>query len=111
MVYPSIKEGTGLFSETDKKDRTWILFATLCYKQLVILQPIDPKADLANVDSKEEDQDVNGVAPAASQVVDVLQAMVVRDHWILDNTALMSEVFSCPQCVDSNAVVDSSTRD
>jgi hypothetical protein len=43
--------------------------------------------------------------------VDVLQAMVVRDHWILDNTALMDEVSSCLQGVDVNAVVDSSARD
>ena len=37
--------------------------------------------------------------------------MVVRDHWILDNAALMSEISSCLHGVDVNAVVDSSTRE
>ena len=45
--------------------------------QPVILQPIDPEANLVDVDAKEEDQDVDGVAPAATQVVDVSQAMVI----------------------------------
>ena len=88
-----------------------MLFAALCYEQPVILEPIDPEANLADVDAEEENQDVDGVAPVATQVVDVSQAMAVRDHWILDDTALIGEVSSCLQGVDVNAVVDSSTRD
>ena len=88
----SIKEGTRLLSNIDKKDQTWVLFAALCYTQLVVLPPINPKANLANVDAEEEDQDVDGMAPAATQIVDVLQAMVVQDHWLLDDTALIGKV-------------------
>ena len=85
-----------------------MLFAALCYEQPVILEPIDPKANLADVDAEEEDQNVDGVAPAATQVVDVLQAIVVQDHWILDDTALIGKVSSYLQGVDFNTVVDSS---
>ena len=81
----------------------------MCYEQPVVLQAINPEADLADVYAKEEDQDVDGVAPAATQVVNVLQAMAVQDHWILNNTALIGEVSSCLQGVDVNTVVDSST--
>ena len=88
-----------------------MLFVALCYEQPVILQPIDPEANLGDVDAEEEDQNVDGVAPAATQVVDVLQAIVVQDHWILDDTTLIGEVSSCLQGVVANAVVDSSTRD
>ena len=77
----------------------------MCYEQPVVLQPINPEADLADINTKEEDQNVNGVAPETSQVVDVLQAMVVHDHWILDDTALIGEVSACLQGVDVNAVV------
>ena len=68
----------------------------LVHQKPVVLQPISPEEDLADVDAKEEDQDVNGVALVAPQVVDVPQAMVVRDHWILDNTALIVEESNNP---------------
>ena len=104
-IHPSIKEGTRLLSEIDKKNRTWVLFAALCYEQPVVLQAINPEADLADVYAKEEDQDVDGVAPAATQVVDMSQVMVVQDHWTLDNTALIGEVSSCLQGIDLNTVL------
>ena len=78
----------------------------MCYEQPVVLYPIDPEADLAEVDAKEED-----VAPAASQIVGVSQVMVVRDHLILDNTALMSKVSSCLQGVDFNTDIDVFVQD
>jgi hypothetical protein len=37
--------------------------------------------------------------------------MVVQDHWILDDAALMGEISSCLHGVDVNAVFDSSARD
>ena len=57
-----------------------MLFVALWYEQPVVLQPIGPESDLADVHAEEEDQDVDEVAPFATQVVDVLQAMVVRDQ-------------------------------
>ena len=105
-VYPSIKEGIRLLSKINKKDQTWVLFSALYYKQPVVLHPINLEADLTNVDAEEED-----VVPAASQVVDVLQAMIVCEQWILDSTALMDKVSPYLQDVDVNVVVDLSAKD
>ena len=79
--------------------------------QPVVLQPIDLKADPVDVDAKEEVLDDNEVAVVASQLVDVLQAMVVRDNRILYIMALIGDVSSYLQGADANVVVDLSAQD
>ena len=69
-----------LLNKVNKKDQIWVICVALCYEQPVVLQQIDLKLGLANVDAGEQDQNFNAVAPTLSQVVIVLHVMVVCDH-------------------------------
>ena len=111
-AYADIKDSTRTLGELDKKDRTWILLAAILYDQPVVLQPIDPDADAVATDAGDEEMDPeNEIAPAASQIIDVARVMDVREHWILDNEALLRDLAACLHGVDVDTVAASSKRD
>ena len=106
-LYPSIKNGTTLLSELDKKDRTWILLASLKYDAPITLVQID----LDEEPSIEEPAAEESLPSMRSLVIDTSQAMEEIEHCFLDNTALLNEVTACLQGVDVNLIVVSSVRE
>ena len=77
----------------------------------VVLQRIDRDNAAAVVAAEGKDQDIDNVTLAAPHVVNVSQAMIVQNHWILDNMALLNNLVACLHGVDVHLVVVSSTRD
>ena len=55
---------------------------------------------------------MDGAAPAPTGplVIDISPNLDVAEHYFLDNPTLLNEIASCLQCVDTNLIIDDSTK-